>query len=380
MIKDIKSSLWIRKLYRTRWFWTLRNAIRDLVQKAPVNYSIVDDRDELDVAEHVLVSWPSDRAKPTVGLVQDRKFPPYWTKYERFLLRNQFPFEYLEIHRSDWLAISKQLDVIIWASEGAAPEIEEQKRKTFLLENFLGKVCFPSFETLMWSEDKIYQYEWLRMFDFPVIETFISHNAAETLAKIQQLDYPLIAKVPVGAGSLGVELVKNLKEAEGIAKQAFSPVGRRIYWPYFRQKDYVYFQKFMPNAGYDLRVIAVGNKVFGYYRDVPQGDFRASGMGIVRKGDLPEDAVHLAVQVIKKLGLVIAAVDMLQDSSGKFHIIEMSPLIQVDTAGQLHVDGVPGAYVFSSSGTYTFEPGMFWIQELALKEFFEQWLRKQEAS
>jgi glutathione synthase/RimK-type ligase-like ATP-grasp enzyme len=70
----------------------------------------------------------------------------------------------------------------------------------------------------------------------------------------------------------------------------------------------------MPNAGYDLRVIAVGNKVFGYYRDVPQGEFRASGMGMVRKGILPEDAVHLAMQVIKKLDLVIAAVDMLRDS------------------------------------------------------------------
>jgi glutathione synthase/RimK-type ligase-like ATP-grasp enzyme len=380
MIKDIKSSLLVRKLYRTRWFWTVRNAVRDLVQKAPISYSIVDDRHELDVAEQVLISWPSDCAKPKVGLIQDRKIPPYWTKYERFLQNNQFPFEYYDIHRSDWLAISKRFDVIIWASEGAAPEIEEQKRKTYLLEKFCGKVCFPSFETLMWSEDKIYQYEWLRMFDFPVIETFISHNAVEALAKIQQLDYPLIAKVPVGAGSLGVELVKNLKEAKAITKQAFSPAGRRIYWPYFRQKDYVYFQKFMPNAGYDLRVIAVGNKVFGYYRDVPQGDFRASGMGIVRKGTLSEDAVHLAMQVINKLGLVIAAVDMLRDSSGKFHIIEMSPLIQVDTAGQLHVDGVPGAYVFSSSRTYTFEPGMFWIQELALKEFFEQWLRKQEAS
>lgn len=374
MLKEIKSSLWVRKLYRTRWFWTIRNIVRDLVQKAPVIHTIIDDRHELDTAEQVVIAWPSNRAKPRVGLIQDRKAPPYWTKYERFLRNNQFSFEYYDIHQSDWLATSKQFDVIIWATEGAAPEIEEQKRKTFLLEKFCGKVCFPSFETLMWSEDKIYQYEWLQMFNFPVIETFISHSASETLAKIQQLDYPLISKVPVGAGSLGVELVKNSRQAETLTKEAFSRVGRPVYWPYFRQKDYVYFQKFMPNAGYDLRVIAVGDKVFGYYRDVPQGEFRASGMGLVRKGTLPKDAVQLAMQVIKKLDLVIAAVDMLRDSAGKLHIIEMSPLIQVDTPGQLHVDDVPGAYVFNSSGTYTFEPGMLWIQELALKEFFERWL------
>ena len=380
MIKDIKSSLLIRKLYRSRWFWTIRNVVRDLVQKTPVSYPIMNDQNELDDAEQVLINWPNDRTKPQVGLVQDRKIPPYWTKYERFLRNNDFAFEYIDIHRSDWLAVSKQFDVIIWASEGAAPEIEEHKRKIYILEKFCGKVCFPSFETLMWSEDKIYQYEWLQLFGFPVIETFISHSAPEALAKIREFDYPIVTKVPVGAGSLGVELVKNVKDAENIVKQVFSPVGRPVYWPYFRQKDYVYFQKFMPNAGYDLRVIAVGNKVLGYYRDVPQGEFRASGMGIVRKGTLPDEAVRLAMEMIKKLDLVIAAVDMLRDSTGKFHVIEMSPLIQVDTPGQLHVDGVPGAYVFNSSGAYAFEPGKFWIQELALKEFFERWLLKQKFS
>jgi glutathione synthase/RimK-type ligase-like ATP-grasp enzyme len=380
MIKGIKSSLWVRKLYRARWFWTIRNAIRDFVPNPPVSYPLVDDRRELDPAEQVLVTWPSDRIKPKIGLIQDRKLPPYWTKYERFLRNNGIPFEYYDIHRSDWLAVSKQFDVIIWASEGAAPEIEEQKRKTFMLEKYCGKACFPTYDTLMWSEDKIYQYEWLRMFDFPAIETFVTHSAAEALEKIRELEYPLVAKVPVGAGSLGVELVKDVKQAEHVVRQAFSRVGRPTYWPYFRQKDYVYFQKFISNANYDLRVIAVGNKVLGYYRDVPQGEFRASGMGLVRKGTIPEDAVQLAMQLITKLDLVIAAVDMLRDSTGKLHIIEMSPLIQVDTAGQLHVDDVPGAYVFNSAGTYAFEPGMYWIQELALKEFFERWLLAAQAA
>jgi len=353
----------------------IRNVVRDLVQKSPVHYQILDDRHEMDPAvEQVLIAWPSGYKQPTVGLIQDRKNPPYWTKYERFLQNNHIPYEYYDIHKSDWLATSTRLDVIIWASEGVVPEIEEQKRKIFILEKYCGKACFPSFETLMWSEDKIYQYEWMRLFEFPIVETFISHSAAEALEKIRYLDYPLVTKIPVGAGSLGVEIVENKKQAETIIKQAFSRVGRPSYWPYFRQKDYIYFQKFIPNAGYDLRVIAVGNKVFGYYRDVPLGEFRASGMGLVRKGSLPEDAIHLAMQVIKKLDLVIAAVDMLQTSDGSFHIIEMSPLIQVDTPGQLHVDGIPGAYVFDSNNTYTFEPGMFWIQELALKEFFERWL------
>jgi glutathione synthase/RimK-type ligase-like ATP-grasp enzyme len=376
---DIKSTILIKRLNRTRWFWTVKNSIKALVQKAPAIYPIVDDRQELDVAERVLIDWPSDRVKPRVGLVQDRNYPPYWTKYERFLRNNDFPFEYYDIHRSDWLTDSKQFDVIVWASGAHAPMIEEQKRKTFILENYCGKVCFPSFDTLMWYEDKIYQYEWLRMFDFPVVETFISHSYAETIERLPQSKYPLVTKVPVGAGSLGVELIKNGRQAERVAKQAFSPVGRTTQWPFLRQKDYVYFQKFQPNAGYDLRVIAVGNRVFGYYRDVPQGEFRASGMGLVRKGAIPEDAVQLAMRLIKKLDLVIAAIDLLRDPAGKLHIIEISAFIQVDTGVQLEVDGVPGAYVFDSSEEYHFEPGKLWIQELALSEFFKRWLLMRKA-
>lgn len=378
MRKDIKSSLLIKKLYRTRWFWSVRNTLKDLFQKAPASYQILDDRSEWDNAEQVLIPWPIDYPKPRVGLVQDRKEPPYWTKYERFLRNNQFPFEYYDIHRSDWLAKSKQFDVIIWATEGVSPEIEEHKRKAYILEKSCGKVCFPTYDTLMWNEDKIYQYDWLRMSNYPVVETFISHSLAETLQRIPQLDYPLVTKVSVGAGSLGVELVKDARQAEKIARQVFSSVGRKTYWSFSRQKGYVYFQKYQPNAGYDLRVIAVGNRVFGYYRDVPQGEFRASGMGLVRKGALPEDAVNLAMHMIKKLDLVIAAVDMLLDPAGKLHIIEMSSCIQVDTAGQLHVDGIPGSYVFDQVGAFQFEPGKFWIQELALKEFFDRLLVRQK--
>jgi glutathione synthase/RimK-type ligase-like ATP-grasp enzyme len=377
MTDKIKSTLFVRRLYRTRWFWTILNTVKDLVQRSAVTYPILDDRNEMEDAEQVLVSWPDDYVKPKVGLVQDINEPPYWTKYERFLRNNQICFEYYDIHRSNWLDIAHKFDVIIWPMEGAAPEIEEHKRKIYILEKYCNKDCFPSFETAMWNEDKIFQYEWLRLFDFPVVETFVSHSASETLEHIQRCVYPLVTKVYVGAGSLGVELVKNKKQANKIAGEAFSPVGRKTYWPYFRQKGYIYFQKLLQNTHYDLRVIGVGNKVFGYYRDIPSGDFRASGMGLVRKGALPEDAVRLAMELIKKLDLVIASVDILQEPGGKLQIIEVQANITVETPGQLHVDGIPGAYVFNSTGEFHFEPCKYWIQELALKEFFERLLLRQ---
>ena len=42
--------------------------------------------------------------------------------------------------------------------------------------------------------------------------------------------------------------------------------GRETYWPYLKQKNYVYFQKFIHDSLYDLRVIIIGNKYFGYFK------------------------------------------------------------------------------------------------------------------
>ena len=381
MVDGFRSTLWVRMLFRRRWFIVVRNYIKLFFPRAPQLYPMVDDRDQLDNAEKVVISWPEHYPKPKVGLVRDRREYPYWTKFERFLRNNQIPFDYYEVHQSNWVKAAGQYDVILWApGESTNYVLQETRRKTYILEKFCGKACFPSLDALMWNEDKLTQYELLRMNNFPVIETFISQDLDEILKKLPQLEYPLVAKTAAGAGSVGVELVKDSRQAERISKAVFSAVGRETFWSYFRQKNYVYFQKFLPNEGYDLRVIAVGNRVFGYYRDVPQSEFRASGMGLVRKEALPADAVQLAMELIKKLDLVIASVDMLRDNTGKLHIIEMSAFITVETPEQLHVNGLPGAYVFDSSGLHHFEPGKFWIQELALSEFFKRWLLKQKAS
>ena len=61
----------------------------------------------------------------------------------------------------------------------------------------------------------------------------------------------------------------------------------------YRQKNLVCFQEFIPNDGYDIRVIVVGNQIFGFYRKVPQGDFRASGMNIEEMRELPVEAMKI---------------------------------------------------------------------------------------
>ena len=199
------------------------------------------------------------------------------------------------------------------------------------------------------------------------------------------MQYPVVAKLLAGSGSLGTELVANEHAARKLAKQVFSFAGRQGYWPFLRQKDYVYFQRFIPGVHYDLRVIIVGDVACGYFRDVPQGEFRASGMHTERRGELPKEALLIAREVAKRLDLLSVAVDMLYDQELKaFLVIEISTFVEVQSTVEVtaHLDGVPGIYRFHGDfGDYSFEPAEFWLQEWIMREFFRRsWFAQKHTS
>jgi hypothetical protein len=127
-----------------------------------------------------------------------------------------------------------------------------------------------------------------------------------------------------------------------------------------------------------LRVIVIGDKVVGYYRDVDKGDFRASGTHSDRYGPIAEDAMRLARQVAGKFDEVVMAVDMLRDPrDGKFYITELSATMSVDVLGELKIEGVDGIYIVDSTGHFSFEPGKYWTQDLVLCEFLQRkWISR----
>ena len=306
-------------------------------------------------------------------LFRSRIREPYWTKYERFLKNNNFPYEYLEIHGSRWQEESRRFDLILWRPLSRPAELDEARRKIFVLQEFMGIRCYPDFRTLMLYENKLILHEVALTLGIPIVPALVSQDYDELTREYTGLQYPLVSKVTIGAGSTGVELIKHPRDARKMARQVFSRAGRATFWPYYRQKNHVYWQKFQANEGYDLRVIVIGNYILGYYRDVPRGEFRASGMRTVRKDALPEDAMRLAMEISNKLHMTFLVVDMLRDPTDKkLHVIELSPFYRAFTPEQLCVDGVPGVYIHES-GRFTFAPGRYWPQELALKAFFSRW-------
>jgi len=329
----------------------------------------------LEGAEIVTIVWPPAIPKPRIGLVKDCSqmlyTPPYayWPRYERFLKNNAFPFEFYDISRSDWLTQSERFDVVVWRP-GSDPATQYEAESKIGILELKGKKCFPSFSQIWSYEDKIRQYYLLAINHIPVIPTFISHNRDEAISYVRTAPLPIVSKLTNGSGSMGVTLFTSRRSAEAFVRRVFA-AGSSTYWSYLRQKDYVYFQEFIEDASFDLRVIVVGERLFGYYRMCPPHDFRASGAGIFVKKEIPPEALSLAWQTAQIFNTPQIAVDMLYSPKrGSFFIIETSIFFQIDTAEQLKVDDIPGYYQ-RQGDRFVFIPGRFWVQELALKQFLE---------
>ena len=91
------------------------------------------------------------------------------------------------------------------------------------------------------------------------------------------------------------------------------------------EKGYVYFQDFIPDNEYDIRVIVIGEKAFAIKRMVRKNDFRASGSGdiIYNKKDIDEQCIKSSFLLNKKLKSQSIAIDFVF-KSGRALIVEIS--------------------------------------------------------
>lgn len=369
-IKDIVFKIPALKKYYIKRRTQATNDLYELGSKKLENY--------LEEAEKVLLSDSSVAKNVIVGLVRDGheyegyvKERAYYPKYERFLINNNIQYEYYDILDSNWLTNASKYDLIVWHMTSDPSTQEIATNKLYILDKVLGKKCHPSFDEIWTYEDKVNMHYLYRVHDLPEIPTFVSHSKEDALKYVNKVKYPIISKLVTGSSSFGVEKIENVREAKKIVEAAFSYKGNKTYFPYQRQKDYVLFQEFVPGAEFDLRIVVVGDKMFGYYRYPNEGDFRASGAGNYEKKEIDSKALELAYLVKEKFKCSFLATDFLYSKANQcYYIIESSIFIGIDTPSQLEIDGVAGYYQRVTENDYKFVEGKYWLQELVLKELF----------
>lgn len=373
--KYIKSLVLSNDITKSLYFKTLGKKAFGLIKVSDLNEYLeqankvtLDYKPDIKVGLVVIDTHYSD-----LGYVKLRDYRP---KYERFLKNNNIDYEYYNPLKSNWLEESKRFDLIIWYTHSDPCTQEIAESKIYILEK-LGIKCYPSFDEIWSYEHKIranYLYE---LYNLPTIPTFITHSEKEAINYLNNTSFPLISKISTGSASKGVEKINNIQQGLQVVMQSFSDTGKPTYFKYQNQKNYVYFQDFIEDADYDLRIICINNEFFGYYRYPNEGDFRASGAGNYEKKEIPAEALDLAHEVRIKFGATSLATDLVFSKRlNKFLIIESSIFIGVDSCEQLSIDGVAGKYVRKSDGSYDFIKGKYWIQELTLRSFIEHHYKK----
>jgi glutathione synthase/RimK-type ligase-like ATP-grasp enzyme len=227
---------------------------------------------------------------------------------------------------------------------------------------FSGKRVFPDSNSCWHYDDKIAQKYLLEAINAPMPPTYIFYSKTEALNWIEKATFPKVFKLRRGAASQNVKLVKSAAQARKLVLKAFgigfSPFDRKGYLKeriyryhelndsfagilkglgrliipteyeklYDREKGYIYFQDYIPNNNYDIRINVIDNKAFGFKRLIRKNDFRASGSGkiLYEKQHFPIETIKKSFELAEKLKSKCIDFDFVYDSNENPLLTEIS--------------------------------------------------------
>ena len=301
------------------------------------------------------------------------------------------PVEYalVDMLAADWLDQVAPFDIVIWNPLWmTAASTSFMKEKVHFLETYLGKTVVPNFATAWHYESKVGQSYLLEHLDVPRPHTVASFSADDAEERLDVETYPLVFKESSGAGSQGVSLARDRREAERKVqdvlaqsywdrfraaapgspwRRAWSVAGTR----WFRSKvrdtlmgrprvHPVYWQEFVPGNEGDLRIVATGDRfVQWFWRRNRPGDFRASGSGLIHYDPPPEDVVRYCLDLNRRCGFDSIGYDILRRPDGRFVVSELTY-----TYPPQYCHAAPGHYRLERDGELRLVEGHVWPQEL----------------
>ena len=330
----------------------------------------------------------------------ERGFLSDWAKkYASILEYNHIEWELIGIDDLNFWNKLKTCSHFIYHWGGSSDAHQKAHAILPVIDCHLDIPVFPDWKTSWHYDDKIKGYYLLKTHDFPVIDAYIFFNKKKALDWINNLaELPLVFKLTRGAGSQNVRLIKSRREAIKLIKKMFGKgivsghvPGNNIWMRQFDfkntlknnvrvfyrkicgfdinkyyqlQKNYVFFQKFLPNNTFDTRVTIIGGKAFGFIRHNRKGDFRASGSGNLDfSSDLVnKDCIKTAFQISQKLGFSCMSYDFLIDRQGNPSIAEISY-----TFADWAIYACPGYW----DNELKWHEGHFWPEYLQLIDFLK---------
>jgi glutathione synthase/RimK-type ligase-like ATP-grasp enzyme len=265
-------------------------------------------------------------------------------------------YKLVDCYDNDIIHQLSDCDALMWHfSHFSLRDFLFAKQLIFSVET-AGKKVFPDSRTAWHFDDKLGQKYLMEAIGAPLVPTWVFYDKLKALKWANQTAFPKVLKLRGGAGSQNVKLVHSKSQSRRFIRRAFgsgfsvyNSIGYINEWKqkyklgkaklsdllkelvYFflrppfarikgREKGYIYFQEFIPDNDFDIRIIIVGNKAFGIKRMVRENDFRASGSGMVfyEKENFKNETVQLSFELAEKLKLQCAAFDFIYSGTTIF--------------------------------------------------------------
>jgi glutathione synthase/RimK-type ligase-like ATP-grasp enzyme len=290
---------------------------------------------------------------------REGSFSDRWINYCK---KMNIDYKIVNCYSNDIISQLNGCDILMWHHHhGNYKDLLFAKQLIYALEQS-GKKVFPDFRTSWHFDDKLGQKYLLESLGVPFVPSYVFYSKKEALEWIKTTTFPKVFKLRCGAGSSNVSIVKSFNEAKKIINKAFSkgfsqfnryeyfkerwrkfkegkdswtgvlkgigrlfiPVEFAGFFP--KEKGYVYFQDFIPDNDFDIRVVVIGSKAFAIKRLVRKGDFRASGSGniLYDRENFSDDIIKIAFDINEKIQSQCVAFDFIFDQSGDPMIVELS--------------------------------------------------------
>lgn len=288
---------------------------------------------------------------------REGSFSDGWIEY---CDKKNITYKVVNCYDTDIIQQLKGCDALMWHHNHTTyMDVLAAKNILFSLEH-VGIKVFPNFKSNWHFDDKMAEMYLLQAIGAPLVPSYLFYDKKTALTWIEKTNFPKVFKLKGGSGSRNVKLAKNKKEAIKLVKKSFGngfsqfdrlghlkeryrkyKLGKdtisgllkgvyRIFAPTLfarmagREKGYAYFQDFLPNNKFDIRLIVIGDKAYGMKRGVREGDFRASGSGDFIYNSIDSEVIEIAFEVSRKLSFQAMAYDFIYDEENKPLIVEIS--------------------------------------------------------
>lgn len=324
-------------------------------------------------------------------------FSDRWISYCE---KNNIDYKVVNAFDNDIVEQVKSCDAFMWHHHHSHfKDVIAAKRILFALEH-AGVKIFPDFKTGWHFDDKVAQKYLLEAINAPLVPSYVFYEKEQAIDWANHTSYPKVFKLKGGAGATNVKLIRTQTEALKLINKAFGQgfaqfdrlnnfkerynkykngqdtllgvakgIGRLAIPTNFGkqqppEKGYVYFQDFILNDGFDIRVVVInGEKAAAEKRFVRENDFRASGSGKFSYEGISSQVIKESFNIANRLNLQSVAFDFVVDDSGNPLVIEMS--YGFGTEG---LNNVPGYWDHNFDW---FECG-FNVQEWMIYEFIKE--------